>query len=256
MSAVIRRGDPFASAALSWGQALFSDNFDGHTADTTPGAPWTGSIGAETGGDLIATADTANLFQSGTQNQFLLFRNDTDTVGMALQANDVISAEVLTFSLDVFEPTTAFNDLTDLWFYNGNIAGANNIGRVRFGRGQINLDTNLTYGHDTLAHFDIILNNSTEAFSYGDGELASGTLDIWLDGTLLGSGIALGGSRGTVNGFQLNTPTGGMQEIYFDNFIVREGASVIPEPGTTAAVAGVGTLLFVAWRRVRRKVTV
>lgn len=246
-----------ASAALSWGQILFSDNFDGHAADTTPAAPWTGSIGAETGGDLIATADTANHFQRGTENQMLLFRNDTDTTGMALQANNVISAEVLTFSLDVFEPNTALNDLTDLWFYNGGIAGANNVGRVRFGRGQVNLDANMTYGHDTLAHFDVILNNSVGAVSYGDGQsLSSGALDVWMDGNLVGDGLAMGGARGTVNGFQFNTPTGGMQEINFDSFTVREGAFVIPEPGTAAVLAGLGALLFVAWRRSSRKAAV
>jgi hypothetical protein len=275
-------------AVTSQAATIVTDSFNSYSpgAITTGSSPqvWaTPGVGAGTvdnGTDLTSriTTDTGNLFGKGTSNQYLKLSdtsNSNTADNLNLGINPTTIGEVGTISFDFYSPTTTGSQGEGFLFRIGTLVGN---GASTFGlfinNGQLRNATtsNLTpagsafatYSLNTVQSLTIVFNSSASTLNYNGGSLAAGKMDVYLNGTIVGTALdgaggfaglqktnaAVGFTRKT-NG---NTANDFVGTLYVDNLNVYSGfePSAIPEPATTAAIAGAAMLLGAVVMRRRK----
>ncbi|MFA6961275.1 MAG: hypothetical protein WC205_11035 [Opitutaceae bacterium] len=244
------------------------------TTGSSPAVWATPGVGAGTvdnGTDLTSriTTDSGNLFGKGTSNQYLKL-SDTSNANTAdnlnLGVNPVTIGEIGTVSFDFYSPTTAGSQGEGFLFRIGTLVGN---GATTFGlfinNGQLRAATTssvtpaassfATYALDTMQSLTIVFNSSASTLNYASRSLAAGKMDVYLNGTIVGTALdgaggfaglqktnaAVGFTRKT-NG---NTASDFVGTLNIDNLNVYSGVelSAIPEPATAAVFGGVAVLL-------------
>lgn len=104
--------------------------------------------------------------------------------------------------------------------------------------------TGITFANATNYSLHVVANGSASAVNYGSETLAAGTMDIYLNGTLVDDGVAVTNSL-SADGFRAYSINGTGVEI--DNVSLWNSAEAIPEP--TAALLGSFGLLGLLRRR-------
>lgn len=222
------------------------------------------------------TTDTENYFGRGTSNQYLSIvdnSNANGASGQVLSTNGYSMGTIGTVAFNFYQPATttqgtgwivrlgssAGNTTTNFALYmnNGTLSVATGAG-VAVGA------TLGTYSLDTAHALTVFFNNSASSTSYSDRTLTSGTFDVYLDGTLVGSYLtgSGGGTTGTnITNFNITHSASTTQAsdfmgaLYIDDFATYSGInlSAIPEPSTFTLLAGSAALALGCMRR-RRKV--
>lgn len=148
--------------------------------------------------------------------------------------------------------TNNFAHYDETWAATGVFVSANDtITRKGAGNGQgtTNTFSFLTDQKNTLM---FAFNNSVLSYNYvGTNSVASGSMDVWLNGTKMAT-WAMGqgtnaGVGSTVNGLWMQLPSSVEGTIRLDNI------SVIPEPGVTALLATALSGLLIFSRRRGKK---
>lgn len=106
-----------------------------------------------------------------------------------------------------------------------------------------------TLTDDTAYDFHIVANRSGSTISYGSESVANNSIDLYINGTLIGNDLAAESSVNSI-GMKLYQVNGGTS-FEFDNHVVYNEAVAVPEPSVYAAALGLLALGFVAWRRRR-----
>lgn len=251
---------------LSQASTLFTDNFNSYSDGTLPtGTAWTSVTDNGTTQLTRIATDTANLFQQGTANK-------------ALYLNFTVGGSTVASITDVSTGTTtgqvSFN------FYDPKDTGAAGSGYFfRIGTGNANSVTNFavglkegslyiatgssiapaatafaTYSTDTLNSLSIVFNSSTSLLTYGDNiTVASGKMDIWLNGVLVGDdldyagNVALGTSLDNVN---ITTKGSTFSNSLYIDDLTFTNTIAIPEPGSITCVL-IGLTLCGYHRRLK-----
>ncbi|MET0263478.1 MAG: PEP-CTERM sorting domain-containing protein [Rariglobus sp.] len=263
---------------------ILTENFNSYTPGVLPTGPAPGiwanpSPGIIDDNDSLFTrvvTDTTNRFGQGTSNQYLRLA-DTSNANSALNYNLAINdkpiGQVGTLSFNFYDPsgdgaqgngwllrigTGAGNGATafGLFLMNGQlrVATTNNV--------EPNSTAFATYALDTVHSLTVFFNSSSSAVSYGTNSLAANTMDVWLNGTIIATGLARsGGTVGdqTIDSFGFTRKVSGtagsdfVGELLLDNIAAYSGVetSAIPEPSSIALLGGAG-VMFAALLRRRR----
>lgn len=270
-----------AASAVPCLAGSFSDNFDSASAGTVLGSPWGLSV-ADNDGTLKyrITTDTGDLFGSGASNQFLSL-SDTQNGNPNVQfyyASSGIASQTGQISFSFYDPqlstvaastnnsglmlrlgtsnsSAAGNTTSPFGFflYNGgiytNTASAATIDKT---------NVLATYSFNSAHSLTVVYNNGTTGISYDNDTrtLAAGSFDIWLDGTIVATGLGkFNGNTSTASiaNATLNGQSSGNFGFYLDDVAISTDISIssIPEPASAALLAGAG-LLGAAFLRRRR----
>lgn len=262
------------TSSLLWGQTpLFVADFQ-----TQPLGPVTdGVTGANpaNGSSIVINQDTDDRFGKGENFKYLNISKHTPVVTTSALAftmqNAFTPASVVTVSFLMYEPTGTDTDALSLYFGQNALSGGDLGGYISMVDGRI-YGTGGPSGANSAAYtlgqplrFDIVINNSTAAYNYGEQTLAGQRFDVWVNGVniLENAAFLVSGSNkysGDMSTLRLAIGSGTNkkmdQEIWFGEFGVFEGgvvgAPLIPEPGSTLVViagAGMGACLVCRWRK-------
>jgi hypothetical protein len=266
------------AGALSAQDLLFSHAWD-TAADTvgrepvtaTTWAPWSTDYRQSNyvaGSVQVAGDPTGAVFGSGP-NQYLSVR-DATAYGFGATLTTV-ETQVMTISFDLITRanTSAASRALNIGFY-GSTGTIGNPNRTQVT--SINTVTSSVTGatgsfgsHGDLSRFDIIYNNSNASISHfvsgTEYFIPSGQSSVWVNGVHLVTHD--GGGRGADASAAIGQNLGGVAFLTdnhatsrasydLDNFMVHNGASVIPEPSTYALIFG-GLALAGAYLIRRRR---
>lgn len=276
------------AAALSHAAPVITESFDSYgtgVISTGPSpqiwaTPGTGAGTVDNGTNLTSriTTDTGNLFGKGTSNKFLQLSdtsnaNTTDNFNLAINPKTI--GEIGTVSFDFYSPTTAGSQGEGFLLRIGAAVGNGgttfglfiNNGQIRAATaGSVNPASSslATYALNTAQSLTIIFNSSASTLVYADRSLAAGKMDVYLNGSIVGTALdgagGLAGQQTTnqVVGFtrksNANTASDFVGTLNIDNFNTYSGVelSAIPEPSTMAAIVGAFTLLGAVVMRRRK----
>ncbi len=229
LSATISLGGP-PPGPLAFTAIVLSDDFDSYTADAPvpTGGNWS-SISYNEGNDVYVhtRTDTGNVFGEGTGNQYLGLR-DAGNSSALLLAQDAVDSELVRLSFDFAEPD---NGLTGslrwkVGFDNVKTSDDEVVGGVKFDDGNLTPGGGYTYS-PASHHMDIYFNESAETIEYLDpgsntATLASGKMDVWLNGSLEADDVQNDRDIGTnvlaaIKSLRLETYSSGQNEVWFDN---------------------------------------
>lgn len=101
----------------------------------------------------------------------------------------------------------------------------------------------------------VVANGSASSYSYVGGTLLAGTMDIYLNGSLIDTGVSVTTAGLVADGFRFYTVSGSGSAVEIDNISFTALTSV-PEPSTYTAIAGALVLSGVVMRRRRRAVSI
>lgn len=261
---------------------ILTDNFNSYTPGvlTTGSGVWAnpspGSIDDNTSLFTRVVTDTSNRFGQGASNQYLRLADTSNTnnaLNYNLAINDTSIGQVGTLSFNFYDPsgdgaqgngwllrigTGAGNGATafGLFLMNGQlrVATTNNV--------EPNATAFATYALDTVHSLTIFFNSSSNAVAYGTHSLAANTMDVWLNGSIIATGLARsGGTTGdqTIDSFGFTrkvSATPGADfvgELLLDNIAAYWGVetSAIPEPSSFALLGGVAMMTAAVLRRRR-----
>ncbi|QYY34311.1 hypothetical protein [Ruficoccus sp. ZRK36] len=250
------------------GAVLVEDNFNGYSpvpeSLPTGESPeiWKTTL-TNANKTFTVVADTGNLFGQGTSNQFLnmaVTSYDTSLQPMAA-TNTFNSTQSGQISLDFYDPTGSTGDGWIMRWGTGNgnstSAFALSIQDGSFylytGGSITKQDAVASYTQDTVNNLVVVFNNTGSALTYEGGTVASGMMDVWLNGTRVASGVSNTGniSTGTsLNSFNFVSKAQYVGSLYIDNLSIDSNAS-IPEPSESAAILLAATLLLAFLKRVK-----
>jgi hypothetical protein len=248
---------------------LWSDNFESYTAgDSVPAR----SNGTENWRNAVATSfdvvtDSSNIFSSDS-NQYA----EMTATGLTSAPNVNSYADATTpasetgqLSFSFYDPSTAThagfgwslrigslnagnsNTAFGIFINDGSLVLSDGTG-VNYG------DVITTYTQDAVQQLDIVFNNSISSLDYGTGVVASGTMDVYLNGVLVGDdlagsgGLAIGETIGNINftaKTSEETPFSGT--LYLDDLSLNSSIA-IPEPSSAALLLGLAVLLPLGMR--------
>lgn len=258
-----------SSASLVHSAEIFSESFDSYNVGVLPNN-WNNTSykwqkATDDGNTLFARVvqDTEDLFGTGTGNRYLRLVDTTSgdpVCGLEMRKTDIGQAGYLSF--DFYQPeftgtagdgwmlrigTDSSNASTvfGLFLNNGKLfrAAGTSVGTGTWG--EIG-----SYDLKKLNTIKVVFNSSANAITYDGRTLASGTMDVWIGGTLIRSGVAASGGLGdgwngsapqTISAFNFYTKSNAAGEIFIDN-ISFGTLSNIPEPQTVALLSGLGIL--------------
>lgn len=217
---------------------------------------------AANGSSVSIRQDSGNLFGKGTNFKYLEVSKNTtvNTSALNFSGVDVFApTPVITLSFLLYQPTSSSEGLPlSLYFGKGSPSGANLGGYINLSPGKImgaggETGNNVaSYATNTALRFDIVINNSSSTYVYGEQSLGGRRFDVWVDGNLILDGAAFvttGSSYvGDLSSARIIIPsgTGQQQTMYFGELGVFQGgvvgAPIIPEPGTATALIGAAAL--------------
>ncbi|EIP98857.1 hypothetical protein OpiT1DRAFT_03333 [Opitutaceae bacterium TAV1] len=221
-----------------------------------------------------SVTDTGNLFQKGTDNNYLklVFASD----GTAHSFNTTLAGTgpgtTGQISFDFYDPQAGGNGNGVVLRIGTGHANASTAFGLALRRGalltanggSVGLGSGITtYGYKVPHTLTVVFNNSASAITYGNGNytLAGSALDVWLDGVRVGAGIASVSGNSALLGkditaINFSDKSGYNGTLYIDNFEVRTDitiGSAIPEPAAWTLLAGLAMLAgTAAWTRLRR----
>lgn len=227
---------------------ITSENFDSATVGNTAtdlGAPWTG------GGRIQYTVQDSHPMMGAGGNQYFqlnagasawTFVNNTGGAGNG----------VVTHSFDFHYDSTL---MTDGYLRLGGVGNGGNLFFIDIG-----LNNDLTFGEEILSgntyHIDVVANISGSSANYAGSDIATGTYDLWLDGVNIRNDVAVlaagaGSSSFTQLGVWMNGGGTAGDKMLIDNYVTRDDAYAIPEPGTLGLIAAFGGGLLFIRRRLK-----
>ncbi|QYY37250.1 hypothetical protein [Ruficoccus sp. ZRK36] len=259
---------------LSQATVIYSEDFESYTAGSAiqqlnvdPESHWLYSTNKN---DVSFTAqdDATDIFSSSS-NQYGVI-SDTSTTNnqsISIATTKFAATETGSLTFDFYDSSqslfngegfllrigpdsgnggTAFG----LWIQNGTIYSATGAGSWQ--------STSLSsYTLNTAHNLNIVFNNSSDAVGYEGDTIDSNTMNIYLDGVLIGDN--LGGSGGSVGSaiellnFTSITSSEPADDfagtIYLDNITVDNS---IPESSSSALLIGLGATLFALVQRRRK----
>ncbi|AHF90821.1 anchor protein [Opitutaceae bacterium TAV5] len=214
--------------------------------------------------------DTLDLFGSGTANQYLRFQAvaTTSSTYHNVATNFQNIATTGQISLRFYEPVDAAATGSGFILRIGRGATANSgtAFGLAFQSGTLYATTGAsvgvggalaTYSQTTAHTLTVVFNNSTSNVTYdGTRSLVANTMDVWLNGTLVASGVAKSGELATnaiINGINFTAKNGSVGTLCIDDVAVSDTISItsIPEPGITALAGSILVGLTVLVRRLR-----
>ena len=144
-------------------------------------------------------------------------------------------------------------------FSNGNFASAELMWGLQYDGSDDTLeyrnggwqDTGITLSDSTQYDFHIVANNSASSVTYGANTVAGGTMDLYINGVLEQDNLAIEGGRDSIGMKITQEGDGSAVDFQFDDHIVWDGATAVPEPGTFALFAGLMGLVYVMVKRRR-----
>ena len=271
-----------AALASSSFAGSFSDDFSTYAAGSTLGSPWTQSV-PDNGGTLLyrVATDSSDVFGQGATNQYLSI---SDTVGgtpnlQFYYASSSIAGTSGQFSFSFYDPQVtslatstnnsgmmlrlgtstsgaAGNTTSPFGFfvYNGGVY-TNSVGLATIDKTRLLA----TYSFATAHTLTVVYNNGTAGVSYDNGarSVAAGTFDVWLDGSVVATGLGKfnnNASTAAIGNVTINGQSSGSVGYYLDNVAISSAITVssIPEPASAADLLGAGVLGVAALRRRRR----
>jgi len=105
-----------------------------------------------------------------------------------------------------------------------------------------------TLSENVQYDFHIVSNLSGETVTYGADTVANQSMDIFLNGILVGDDLSIQGNSGSV-GMKVYQISNENMTFEFDNHEVYSGALAIPEPGTLALVGMFGLAIYAFRKR-------
>ncbi|EIP99796.1 hypothetical protein OpiT1DRAFT_04327 [Opitutaceae bacterium TAV1] len=285
------------AAASARATVIFTDDFNSYTAgnltgDTgsateTPGVKWRNPSATDDDHTVTIASDTSNFFSHGGGNKYLSLVSAATGKSPVAQTNrpttdgtasgSWTNAGIGTLSFDFYQPTVA-NPTGSGWMvrllnqattYGGN---SNAVFGLFLSNGTLYAAStaNVNPASTALASFalnrahtlSVVFNTTSTARIYGnDSEytLAANSMDIWLDGSRVGT--ALGGAGGKAGAAAINkidfTTKSTISSLFVDNLVLDNtliAPAPVPEPATVALATGAVALAgaLVARRRHRR----
>ncbi len=227
----------------------FADDFT-NPIDGKPSVELWGSIvenDAPPARAIEVVNDSADLFQEGTENNYMRIFNDgveTESDNVNLIAFNRFGSTVITVDFDFIEPTGVGESNLVLRPGAGIVDNTNRTHEITFNNGELSGKA-AAYSEGEKHNVQIVLNNNTQTISYlgGSATVASDTYDVWLNGELILDDHQL--ARGS---FAVGSPLtslqfviwgGGSNEFLIDNLKIYDHAHVIAAPSTG--------LTFAAW---------
>lgn len=205
--------------------------------------------------------DAINPSSFGTGSSAFLQSPSGSLTGVGVQ-DSLPSSNIYTFAVDF-----RFSDVTagDIVFGVGSgstFTGANTFSTTQglfwlqsdngnFERrtgGWNNVGSGVTFANDTNYSLYVIANGSASSVTAGANTIAAGTMDIYLNGSLIDDGVAVTSSL-SADAFRIYSVSGTGVEI--DNVSLWDSAQPVPEPSAYALLAGLLGLGYVMVRRRR-----
>ncbi|QYY36764.1 hypothetical protein [Ruficoccus sp. ZRK36] len=251
---------------------LFFDNFDSYPAgDAIPAGTGQNWSEVKTSVSFTAETDSSHIF-SESSNQYALMQATAATTNVYVASkyfSGTLTGEVSMKFYDNSEDAFAGNGWSlrignsggnsgtafGVFIENGQIIRSANTS-VSSGGGTIT-----SYSFDTVNDLNIVFNNSEDVLTYSGGSVASGKMDVYLNGVLVGndldgcgeSNIADTEVEATIRVINFTAKVGTenpfTSTLYLDEISVDSEAS-IPEPAESGICIGLG-ILALAWLRRR-----
>jgi hypothetical protein len=281
-------GLSLTAATSSYATVLFSENFDSYTSGVTPtaanSAKWLTSYNQTSVAADIVQTDINNYLGSGTTNKVVQISQLSANASNAQLASTTTTSFGTTgqlsfdftipLSTEISPASNAYNStngLDGIILRMGTAAGngtsafgllIRSNGLVALSDGTFNTPTTLTNASLSLTtkyNLTIVYNNSSSLLTYTGGSVAATSMDVYLNGVLVGDDLTHGGSVAAdtaLSSFSFtNKSTSNVLSLYVDNILVTDTitAGAIPEPSTVAVLAGLGSLtVALVVRRNRR----
>ncbi|EIP98218.1 hypothetical protein OpiT1DRAFT_02670 [Opitutaceae bacterium TAV1] len=269
-------------AASACATVVFTDNFDAYaTGSQTSNANWKNPT-VTTGQTITIENDSTNYFDASATNKYLsLVSGVTGTAPAA--ATTVFGAQkvaTMTLSFDFRQPAVANAEGTG-WMVRilsqnaGSTSNANTAFAFFIQNGAlyaasnedtVNIGAKITdFSLETTHSISVIFNYTATILTYGDNDqysLAAGKMDVWLDGSLVGTALAGsggkradGGNKQTyVNIVDFTAKPNFIGSLYVDNLTIDNTAiapAAVPEPAALTLLVGAVILAFATLRRWR-----
>ncbi len=174
--------------------------------------------------------DDEDRFGQGKDNKIVRLMSPPEGKPLMFAHNQLDASEVMSVTLTIYEPKSLDDEQAGAHLR----AGRNHFKKeegdmafhLSFNDGKVNKREDLyPLGKPTQLHF--VFNNSKDEVSYGDREMAAGTVDLWVDGKLEAEELdySVDGTEGTpLEGIGIFFYDGGGQEIYVDNVTFYDAA--------------------------------
>lgn len=275
------------AATSSQAAVLFSETFDSYTTGssltTANSAKWLASYNETNVATDIVQTDTKNYLGGGAGNKVAQISQLTASASNAQIASTTTTSFGVTGQLSFDFSIPLYTDVSGSSAYNSTsglngmilrLGTAANNGGSAFGLlirsdGLVGLSdasfntttalSNANLSAATKYTLTIVYNNSSSLLSYSGGSVAATSMDVYLNGVLVGHNLSNGGSvaaNTALTSFSFtNKSTANVLSLYVDNILITDTitAGAIPEPGTIAMLAGLGSLSFaLVVRRNRR----
>ena len=253
----------------AFSQVTISENFNSYPANSVIGSPWINTnADNDSSRKTRVLEDTENLFGEGTSNKYLYlyaYQTGTSNIGLYQSFNDNYGYGNLgQIDLEFYDPdvSTAAGSNYGLLIRLSTSGGLPSNGNSPF---FITLYDGGIYDGDTkqlIANYDvntpvemsIVFNNSEFDADYAnDITLESGSYDVWINGTMVGSGTRrdIADDLGkTLKSIIFNSPGSNatLTEMYINKMVLADTIS-IPEPALSACVLSLVALAGLAARR-------
>jgi hypothetical protein len=251
----------FIAMVSSQGAVIYTQDFGSVADATTLVATFGGRIGTGVGTNIM---EAQNPSAFGTGASALMAAATTSNTNFKQGGFTAFDVGTLSFSLRTNSNTGIFlamlgsgASLTD----NGDFTGSHLMGAWRISAGQLEARTGnsstqawtsvgSTLTVDTNYIFSIAFNGSASAATdyFGVNDLAAGTADIYINGTLFGNDIDMPDLQ-SVTALKFYTESNGGSAFQLDNVVLDNSLStVVPEPSTTL-LGGLGLLALLRRRR-------
>ncbi|QYY35231.1 hypothetical protein [Ruficoccus sp. ZRK36] len=280
-SRLLAAGAMLAAVSSLHATVLYEDDFDSYTVGdpVSDGGKW-GTPQTAPYVTFTVADDSTHIFSPGANQYGVLEADNTsdNVVASITNSNGTTTGQI---DLTFYDPSSATHSGSGWSMRIGTNAG-NSV--TAFGvfiqDGDLILSTGTgvepkggtitTYAMDTVNTLSIVFNNDNGSLDYNGGNVASGKMDVWLNGVLVGNDLE-GSGKKTIGYVDPETGVLGPTELkninftakpqsepftstlYIDELSLNDSIS-IPEPAETAAGIGLGVLvLTVLYRRKLRR---
>lgn len=202
-------------------EVILQDDFLDQTPDQAPGVLWSA---VEGGGSILVRQDYDEIFGEGTTNQYLEWMSETTSGPMRLRASTGENEGVVSISFDFIQPSDfSYYDYSWIILHAGGTATDDRAQVITFGYGTNKIGTTAEYQFGVVQHIELIVNNRNENVVYGDGQdLESGTVDIWINGTLAQKNFtSQNNTKGPITHFELSMSGSKQQKLLFNNILIE-----------------------------------
>ncbi|AHF90262.1 anchor protein [Opitutaceae bacterium TAV5] len=269
-------------AASACATVVFTDNFDAYaTGSQTSNANWKNPT-VTTGQTITIENDSSDYFGTSTTNRYLSLvsgiagsapaaattmfgdrKVNTGTLSFDFRQPAVANAAGNGWMVRILSQNDGYtgNDHTSFAFFiqNGALYAASNDGNV-------NVSTRITdFSIDQTHSISVVFNYTATGITYGNNDqysLAAGKMDVWLDGSLVGTALAGsggkradGGNKQTyVNIVDFTAKQNFIGSLYVDNLNIDNTAiapAAVPEPAALALFAGAIVFALAVLRRCK-----